>query len=149
MRSLPVLIQLTSGEIFEYAVLVALKLDDDKALERAFAQLKVYYFDYKNVLAPSERAEVLLGVWLVYLLTQNLTGDFHTELERIENHDSPNLKFAIDLEQLIMEGRYNKLGEVANNPPSPLYLPLTKKLLSSSRSRLLILTQFSSSSPQR
>eukprot|EP00695_Tsukubamonas_globosa_P000249 TRINITY_DN1185_c0_g1_i1.p1 TRINITY_DN1185_c0_g1~~TRINITY_DN1185_c0_g1_i1.p1 ORF type:complete len:62 (-),score=7.53 TRINITY_DN1185_c0_g1_i1:1-186(-) len=44
-------------------------------------QLKAYYNDYKNIIPPSQRRYLLLGLNLLRLLAQNRIAEFHTELE--------------------------------------------------------------------
>lgn len=54
----------------------------------------------------------LLGLNLLRLLSQNRLSDFHTALEAIEPDQLQNnafIKQAVDLEQFLMEGSYNKV----------------------------------------
>jgi len=55
---------------------------------------------------------MLLGLNLMRLLAQNRIAEFHTELELIDPkliHDDLYIKHAVELEQSLMEGSYNKV----------------------------------------
>lgn len=69
-------------------------------------------FSTRSVLAPSTQMYPLIGVNLLRLLSQNRLSDFHTALETIDSNQlqtNPFIKQAVDLEQFLMEGSYNKV----------------------------------------
>lgn len=71
--------------MLEGAVLLSAQQQSTETFERHVQQLKPYYFDYANLYPsrPSARKSELLGLWLLYLLSQNQIADFHCELELI------------------------------------------------------------------
>ena len=78
-----------------------------------FFRLKTYYIDYAELLPESAKMYELLGLNLLYLLSQNKTSDFHTELELLPAKvvlNNPYISCPVSLEQFIMEGKYNKVG---------------------------------------
>merc|ERR1740137_397129 len=72
---------LVARDILEIGAQWAIAKKDIEAFERYIAQLKCYYFDYKEDLPESAYRYQLLGLNLVRLLAQNKLADFHTELE--------------------------------------------------------------------
>ncbi|KAL7305977.1 hypothetical protein TKK_0001447 [Trichogramma kaykai] len=85
---------------------------DIPSFERYMAQLKNYYFDYKYSIKESMNMYDLLGLNLMFLLSQNRVAEFHTELELL-----PADRLEVDscilvprqLEQWLMEGSYDKI----------------------------------------
>ncbi|GMH42165.1 hypothetical protein BSKO_10084 [Bryopsis sp. KO-2023] len=111
-------------EVLELAVLLSIKLEDENAFERNFLQLHSYYLDQKTLLPPSDKEYLILGLNLVRLLVQKRTAEFHTEMELIppEVHDSDiYIKHAINLEQCLMEGAYDKVLKSKHNLPASEY----------------------------
>lgn len=101
-------------------MLLALKAHDEAALERAFVQLKTFYSDTRAQLGASPSEPMMLGLNLLRLLTQNRIAEFHTELELVPAADRANahVQAALQLEQWLMAGAYNKvLGAGASLPP--------------------------------
>lgn len=118
-------------EITEYSVHLAIENDDMKAFERHMQSLKTYYFDYKN-LPQSEHMYPFLGIYLLYLLSSvNKLGEFHTELERIPDPTNRYIRFSIELEQSLMEGRYGRLNSAKDKVPEPVYEKFVDKLIDS------------------
>ena len=60
---------------------------------------------------------------LLRLLVQNRIAEFHTELELIspEVHKNVYVNYAIELEQCIMEGSYNKVLSARQDVPAEFY----------------------------
>ncbi|OCT68074.1 hypothetical protein XELAEV_18039369mg [Xenopus laevis] len=97
---------------------------DIPSFERYMAQLKCYYFDYKDELPESAYKHQLLGLNLLFLLSQNRVADFHTELERLPAKDIQTnvyIKHPVSLEQYLMEGSYNKVFLAKGNIPAESY----------------------------
>lgn len=95
-----------------------------KSFERYISQLKCYYNDYKTQIPESQNKYKLLGLNLLFLLSQNRVAEFHTELELIPCDIIKSNKFVqhpLALEQYLMEGRYNKLFEAKSNSPAESY----------------------------
>lgn len=79
---------------------------------RYMAQLKCYYFDYQNCLEESAYKYQLLGLNLLFLLSQNRVAEFHTELELLPMEHIQNdvyIRHPLSIEQYLMEGSYNKV----------------------------------------
>uniref|UniRef100_A0A4W3HJT6 26S proteasome non-ATPase regulatory subunit 8 n=1 Tax=Callorhinchus milii TaxID=7868 RepID=A0A4W3HJT6_CALMI len=94
------------------------------SFERYMAQLKCYYFDYKDELPESAYKHQLLGLNLLFLLSQNRVAEFHTELERLPAKDIQTnvyIKHPVSLEQYLMEGSYNKVFLAKGNIPAESY----------------------------
>ncbi|XP_038724580.1 26S proteasome non-ATPase regulatory subunit 8 homolog A-like [Tripterygium wilfordii] len=117
-RSLPPLFEDTPNaiheltlarDIYEHAVILSMKTEDQDAFERDFFQLKPYYTDASGCLPSSPQEYILLGLNLLRLLVQNRIAEFHTELELLSSTalDNPCIKHAVELEQSFMEGAYN------------------------------------------
>ncbi|XP_039626711.1 26S proteasome non-ATPase regulatory subunit 8 [Polypterus senegalus] len=97
---------------------------DIPSFERYMAQLKCYYFDYKEELPESAYKHQLLGLNLLFLLSQNRVAEFHTELERLSAKDIQTnvyIKHPVSLEQYLMEGSYNKVFLAKGNIPAESY----------------------------
>eukprot|EP01123_Difflugia_compressa_P006843 TRINITY_DN19235_c0_g1_i1.p1 TRINITY_DN19235_c0_g1~~TRINITY_DN19235_c0_g1_i1.p1 ORF type:complete len:289 (-),score=27.36 TRINITY_DN19235_c0_g1_i1:30-812(-) len=122
-----------SRQILEYGTLLSLKLGDVTTFERSITQLKSYYSDYGPYLPESPERYPILGVYLLHLLAENRIGEFHTELELIQDHNNRYIKFSIHLEQYKMEGRYNKMWSAGDNIPVHYYEPFLAKLIETAR----------------
>ncbi|XP_062013087.1 26S proteasome non-ATPase regulatory subunit 8 homolog A-like [Rosa rugosa] len=117
MRSLPPMYEATPNavgelavarDIYEHAVVLSLKTEDEEAFERDFLQLKQYYYAGYGRLPPSPQEDLILGLNLLRLLVQNKTDEFHTELELLAclsptALDNPCIKHAVELKQSLME----------------------------------------------
>lgn len=87
-----------------------------KEFERYISKVKHYYFDLgKLINKPSAHMCEILGMHLLNLLSQNRIMDFHLELELFVHKDTdkvlenPYIKKAVEIEQFLMEGQYNKI----------------------------------------
>ncbi|KAL5747736.1 hypothetical protein ACOSP7_024753 [Xanthoceras sorbifolium] len=131
-RSLPPLFEETPNsvpeltlarDIYEHAVLLSVKVEDQDAFERDFFQLKPYYTDARNRLTQSPNEYMILGLNLLRLLVQNRIAEFHTELELLSSTalDNPCIKHAVELEQSFMEGAYNRVLSAKQNVPHETY----------------------------
>ena len=108
-----------------------MKIEDVEAFERHIAKTKTLYNDYstissqgREVIMPkSERQNLILGLNLLFLLSQNRMAEFHTELELIpiEMHSNLFVKHPVMLEQYLMEGSYNKVIAAQHSPPADSY----------------------------
>jgi 26S proteasome regulatory subunit N12 len=84
-------------------------------------------------LPESERKLPIVGLFLLYLLAEGRIGDFHTELELHHDHHDRYIRYSIDLERDIMEGRYNKVWSARQNPPRESYTYFVDKLMGTIR----------------
>ncbi|KAI8343929.1 COP9 signalosome [Chlamydoabsidia padenii] len=99
-------------EILEMGAYHSVRVKDISSFERYIAQLHPYYHDLGSVLPPSPQMYPLIGLNLLRLLSQNRLSDFHTSLETIDPEQLQSnqyIKQAVDLEQFLMEGSYNKV----------------------------------------
>lgn len=77
-----------------------------------------------NEIGESEKKYQLLGLLLLFLLSQNRVSEFHTELELLPQemiHSNEFIRHPLALEQYLMEGSYNKIFLAKGNVPSPNY----------------------------
>ncbi|KAK6935557.1 CSN8/PSMD8/EIF3K [Dillenia turbinata] len=111
-------------DIYEHAVILSVKLEDQDAFERDFFQLKPYYTDVGNRLPASPQQYPILGLNLLRLLVQNRIAEFHTELELLSPNDleNPCIKHAVELEQSFMEGAYNRVLSARQSVPHETYV---------------------------
>jgi 26S proteasome regulatory subunit N12 len=122
---------LLARETYELATLLSVKAEDIPAFERHIAQTKTLYNDYSVITAQSketsmpksERQNLILGLNLLFLLSQNRMAEFHTELELIplELHSTIFIQHPVQLEQYLMEGSYNKVVAAASQVPAESY----------------------------
>uniref|UniRef100_A0A671KUG8 26S proteasome non-ATPase regulatory subunit 8 n=1 Tax=Sinocyclocheilus anshuiensis TaxID=1608454 RepID=A0A671KUG8_9TELE len=99
-------------DVLEIGALWSILKKDIPSFERYMAQLKCYYFDYKDELPESAYRHQLLGLNLLFLLSQNRVSEFHTELERLSAkviQTNVYIRHPVSLEQYLMEGSYNKV----------------------------------------
>ncbi|XP_077192654.1 26S proteasome non-ATPase regulatory subunit 8 [Paroedura picta] len=111
-------------DILEIGAQWSILKKDIPSFERYMAQLKCYYFDYKDELPESAYKHQLLGLNLLFLLSQNRVAEFHTELERLPAKDIQTnvyIKHPVSLEQYLMEGSYNKVFLAKGNIPAESY----------------------------
>lgn len=132
-RSLPPLFEDTPNaiheltiarDIYEHAVVLSVKIEDQDAFERDFFQLKPYYTDARNRLPQSPQEYPILGLNLLRLLVQNRIAEFHTELELLSSTalENPCIKHAVELEQSFMEGAYNRVLSARQTVPHETYV---------------------------
>ncbi|KAG2172351.1 hypothetical protein INT43_004893 [Umbelopsis isabellina] len=111
---------LLARDVLETGAYYSVRVKDIAAFERYISQLNTFYFDYaliivsntRSILPQSEQMYPLTGLNLLRLLSQNRLSEFHTALEVIDPeqlHNNPYIKQAVDLEQFLMEGSYNKV----------------------------------------
>eukprot|EP00163_Fabomonas_tropica_P032871 TRINITY_DN841_c0_g1_i1.p1 TRINITY_DN841_c0_g1~~TRINITY_DN841_c0_g1_i1.p1 ORF type:complete len:269 (+),score=64.31 TRINITY_DN841_c0_g1_i1:316-1122(+) len=117
---------LLARETLELACIFATRSQDMELFQRSVAQLKTFYQDVGRLGQPlpeSERQNLILGLNLLSLLSQNRIAEFHTELETIpiERHDNLYIKHPILLEQHLMEGNYTKVWAARHETPDASY----------------------------
>lgn len=107
---------LLAREALEIGAEHSVEVRDVPAFKRYMAMLKTYYIDYDSVLnLESPKKYELLGLNLLCLLSENLTPQFHQELELLPADkllDNPYIACPVRLEQFITEGSYNKVKMV-------------------------------------
>lgn len=125
-------------DVYEHAALFSLCIQDEASMERSFTQLKAFYADTKTLLPKSSQEQSLLGLDLLRLLVQNRIAEFHTDLELIppEEQGHPSIQYAVQLEQWLMEGAYNKVLEASKHLPSESHALLVKQVASTVRDEI-------------
>ncbi|CAH1159339.1 unnamed protein product [Phaedon cochleariae] len=115
---------LLARDVLEIGVQWSIAANDIPSFERYMAQLKCYYFDYNTQLPESSFKYQLLGLNLLFLLSQNRVAEFHTELELLPaDHiqDEVYIRQPLSIEQYLMEGSYNKIFLAKGNVPAKSY----------------------------
>ncbi|XP_060532598.1 26S proteasome non-ATPase regulatory subunit 8 [Cylas formicarius] len=115
---------LLARDVLEIGVQWSIEANNIPAFERYMAQLKCYYFDYQNQLEESSFKYQLLGLNLLFLLSQNRVAEFHTELELLPVDHIQNdvyIRHPLSIEQYLMEGSYNKIFLAKGNVPAKSY----------------------------
>mmetsp|Transcript_19935 Transcript_19935/g.56346 ORF Transcript_19935/g.56346 Transcript_19935/m.56346 type:complete len:265 (-) Transcript_19935:110-904(-) len=109
--------------VLEHAVLLSLRDGDAKGFERHMAQVSVYYTDFGETLPDSDLRFVVTGLGLLHLLVENRLGEFHSELELLsmEQRADPHVAFVVALEEMLMEGSFNRVLARRDAVPSPYY----------------------------
>lgn len=110
-------------EILELEMELSCILKNERAFELSYLQIKPFYFDYikpqffSKGLPKSEKFLYYVGLYLLFLLSNNRTTDFSTELEllNVEDRNSHYIKVSLDIEQCIMEGNYSQLARLKNS----------------------------------
>ncbi|KAI9248173.1 COP9 signalosome [Sporodiniella umbellata] len=103
---------IVARDILEIGAYYSVRVKDIASFERYIAQLSTYYNDFLTALPVSQQMYPLIGLNLLRLLSQNKLSEFHTTLETIDLEQlqtNPFIKQAVDLEQFLMEGSYNKV----------------------------------------
>ncbi|KAJ3693497.1 hypothetical protein LUZ60_008977 [Juncus effusus] len=111
-------------QIYEHAVVLSVKTEDQDAFERDFSQLKPYYTDTRGIIPSSSEEFPILGLNLLRLLVQNRIAEFHTELELLALNalENPCIRHAVELEQSFMEGAYNRVLTARQRVPHETYV---------------------------
>ena len=106
-------------EINELEMELSCICKNERAFELAYLQTKPYYFDYiKSILKKqSEKYLYYVGLYLLFLLSNNRTTDFSTELELLDVKDKNDqfIKVSLDIEQCIMEGNYSHMSRLKSS----------------------------------
>ncbi|EER20338.1 26S proteasome non-ATPase regulatory subunit, putative [Perkinsus marinus ATCC 50983] len=95
----------------EAAAVDALKVGDLGAFERRVTQLRRYYFENPDSHTASPNTATIMGLYLLFLLSADRTGEFHTELEQLPEAltKTPQCQLPVAVERCIMEGNGTKL----------------------------------------
>jgi len=109
-------------ECLEMGALIGLKIGDISLFEKSISQLKEFYIS-NEIKKCTKNREKLMGLYLMYLLTQNRLSDFHVELELLNYDDLKNkfIAFPMNIEQYLIQGRYNKIINAKNDIPNDQY----------------------------
>lgn len=110
-------------DVLEKAAIAALMQNDIAGFERNAAQVKTYYTDYGDDLPESELEAPLVGLSLLNLLAHGRETEFHTELEKVPGsmREVVYIDHVVQMEQCLMEGRYNKVHAGRADVPHEYY----------------------------
>ena len=103
----------------EYAVLAAARRSDKSAFQRHVAQLKASYSD-PQLAAQSEKRRTILGLHLLFLVTEHRLAEFHSELELLSKEDleCAEVQFSAQLERALVVGTYERVLAARNSTPN-------------------------------
>ena len=106
-------------EVNELEMELSCLCKNERAFELSYLQVKPFYFDYIKGILPKQSDKYLyyVGLYLLFLLSNNRTTDFSTELELLDIRDkkNPYIKVSMDIEQCIVEGNYSNLARLKNS----------------------------------
>jgi len=134
-------------ETFEQAALLSLQEGDLSAFARNVSQVKPYYESTttttNNTNTTTNNKAKLLGLNLMYLLTENLLSEFHAELELltddamiVSSHNNPLITFPVTLERQLMVGSYDEVLNAGSHVPDPAYDLFVDNLLQTVRDNI-------------
>eukprot|EP00640_Fibrocapsa_japonica_P002955 CAMPEP_0113935482 /NCGR_PEP_ID=MMETSP1339-20121228/2631_1 /TAXON_ID=94617 /ORGANISM="Fibrocapsa japonica" /LENGTH=269 /DNA_ID=CAMNT_0000937655 /DNA_START=79 /DNA_END=888 /DNA_ORIENTATION=+ /assembly_acc=CAM_ASM_000762 len=110
--------------VLEQAVLLSTRDEGKSGFPRHLAQLKPYYFGALHRELPASPLRLpVLGLHLLFLLTENRLAEFHSELELLaeEERADPHVRFPIELDQFLAVGSYDQVLEAKASVPHPYY----------------------------
>ena len=106
-------------EVNELEMELSCLCKNERAFELSYLQCKPFYFDYIKGILPKQSEKYLyyVGLYLLFLLSNNRTTDFSTELELLDAKDknNPYIKVSLDIEQFIVEGNYSHMANLKNS----------------------------------
>lgn len=104
----------------ELAVLLCVHASDTSGFQRNMSQLKAYY-GIPRLAAESNLRQMILGLYLLFLIVENRLAEFHSELELMDFADlkCPEVAFSTSLEQFLMVGTYNQVLAAKASMPAP------------------------------
>lgn len=127
-------------EILEIGAFYSLEARDVSSFERYVAQLRSYYRDYKSQGMPeSANRPHIVGLFLLHLLAQNRTAEFHLELQLLDLQEIRSnyfLRFPVEYEESLMQGSYNKIFKLCQNLPAPNFQFFVDLLFDSIRDQI-------------
>lgn len=111
-----------AAETLESAALLSLREGDLAAFARNVSQVRPYYDAASSSSSNNNRARIL-GLNLMYLLTENRLSEFHAELELLTETEAadPLVTFPIALERQLMVGSYDEVLDAGARAPDPSY----------------------------
>ena len=107
----------------------------EKEFEQVFQQVKQFYYEFSNILSESSKRQYYIGLYLLFLVSNNRLTDYCFELEflRLEDYDNKEIALAVDIEHCISEGNYNTLYNKNKDIKDKYYQYFLNKLSSTIR----------------
>ncbi|KAF3908855.1 hypothetical protein AA313_de0200732 [Arthrobotrys entomopaga] len=133
-------------DILEIGALTSIYLSDTESFNRYYNYLQPFY--KLSSLQPSQQESKILGLYLLFLLSQGDAGGFHTALEVLNQEgkgDSESgwqwgeyVRYPVTLERWLMEGSYDKVWEATrkNKTPTEEFDVFTKILVMTLRQEI-------------
>ena len=123
------------GTILEAQMEFYLSEKKEKEFEQVFQQVKQFYYEYSNILPESNKRQYYIGLYLLFLVSNNRMTDYCFELEflKLEDFDNKEIALAVDIEHCISEGNYNTLYTKNNDVKDKYYQYFLNKLSSTIR----------------
>lgn len=120
-------------EVYEYAVLYAVKCKDKDDFQRYISCLRPFYA--LKGCSESPNKPTILGLKLLHLLVENRLSEYHCEIELMSEAElsHPHVSFCTQIERHIMIGSYEQVLQQAQNPPVPHYDFFVSSLLETVR----------------
>lgn len=139
-------------QVYEYAVILAVKDGDKEAFQRYLNTLRPYYNGFGVVVSESDLKSSVIGLHLLFLLVENQLADFHSELELLSEQQrlDPAISFCTQLDRHLMIGSYDQVMQAAAAPPVELYSFFLTSLLETVRLNICecALAAYSSLTPE-
>jgi 26S proteasome regulatory subunit N12 len=122
-------------EVFEHAVILAIKSSDKEAFQRFLGSLRPYYTGFGPAVSESAFKSPIAGLHLLFLLVENQLAEFHSELELLSEQQQrdPAISFCTQLERHLMIGSYDEVMQAAAAPPVEYYSFFLTSLLETVR----------------
>lgn len=104
-------------KILEKQALSASDAGDIQQFTKNYLQLRPLYASTKS---ESKNTKIITALHLLILLSESNVSQFHSEIESIpsENLQSAEISWVRNVEQGIMEGSYQEVRKLLNQPPS-------------------------------
>jgi 26S proteasome regulatory subunit N12 len=121
-------------EAYELGLFVAIELDDKEAFDQTVSLLLPLYTDVRG-LSESEHRGLVLGLFLLGLLVDGASDEFHAMVEslRLEDRQNPSVTFVLSMDEDLAIGQYNKVLSAILDPPHGSFAFFTDRMLPSIR----------------
>lgn len=133
------------GGIYEFAVFQSIEEGDIEGFKRNYSTLNFYYNELRyflviisrDILPESSKKNSVIGLYLLYLLSQNEISEFHVELQSIPSADHNNIyiNVPVSLEQYFVDGNYAKVL-ATKHAPLDVYNFFIKKFIDTVRTEI-------------
>lgn len=128
--------RVVAREVYEHAVLLAIKSSDKLAFQRFLGTLRPYYTgSFGPKVSESAFQSPIVGLHLLFLLVENQLAEFHSELELLseQQQSDPAISFCTQLDRHLMIGSYDQVMQAAAAPPVEYYSFFLTSLLETVR----------------
>ncbi|KAF3908798.1 hypothetical protein ABW21_db0207544 [Orbilia brochopaga] len=135
-------------DILEIGALTSIHLSDTESFSRYYNYLQPFYKLPTHIIQPSQQEAKILGLYLLFLLSQGDAAAFHTALEVLNQEGTGDsekgwqwgeyVRYPVTLERWLMEGSYDKVWEATRKSKTPTeeFDVFTKILVSTLRQEI-------------